>query len=345
MKPAVLALLTLWAVLAAAGPSCHTDIPGAPPKACATCSTTQPLRCATCKTPGHVVDPTTGACRKPLFDKLPAAKPAAALITAGPSCHTDIPGTPPKGCATCSTAQPLRCATCKAPGYIIDTITGACRKPLPDKLLAASPAATVSATSGATFAQTARAVGAGGSLTVTGYRLAGDAAVSTLELKRFEVWKKDAVVAIQSSVNSPAAMKPAPDTRYFRGTIAGVPGSAAMLAVRPDGGVTGMAWRGNTTWTLGRAGGLATLGNSAGAQAAAISPGAASGALSSVKVDATDLETLPPFQCGSDALTARRVPRRAARRLLVSCWHCHAVAVMSGQRRSCHAVGLPALRP
>ena len=60
--------------------------------------------------------------------------------------------------------------------------------------LAAAPspahaaAAAAASASAASFAATARTVDVGGQLTVTGYRLQGDAAESTLQLQRREIW-------------------------------------------------------------------------------------------------------------------------------------------------------------
>ena len=132
--------------------------------------------------------------------------------------------------------------------------------------VAAVPAAAAAA-SAAGFHAAARAVDPGGALTVTDYRLEGDAAASTLQLERVEVWAPGARVWLQAAPDAPPQQVAAPATRYFRGSIAGQAGSAAFMAVSADGGVSGYAFRGNASWALGKAG--APSGASAAAAAAA----------------------------------------------------------------------------
>lgn len=160
----------------------------------------------------------------------------------------------------------------------------------------AAARATAAAASGAAFTAAARAVDAGGVLTVTGYRLEGENADATLKLKRFEAWKPDAVVWIQAAVDAPPLQRAPPATRFFRGTIAGNPRSSVMLAVREDGGVDGVARRGNASWALGRPGTRASPGGSPAATAAA-----AAAPLASQRVRAEGLPARRPFQCGNSA--------------------------------------------
>lgn len=164
-------------------------------------------------------------------------------------------------------------------------------------LLAASPAAVsaaaaaAAAASSASFAAAAQTVDPGGSLTVSSYRLQGDAQDSTLQLKRFEVWKPGAKVVLQAAINAPPLERAPPATRFFRGIIAGFPSSAVILTVQPDGGVSGMAYRGNASWALGKEG------VPAGASAA-VAATAAAAPLDSQKVRPEDVKALPPFSCG-----------------------------------------------
>lgn len=71
-----------------------------------------------------------------------------------------------------------------------------------------------------------------------------------------QVWAPDVVVEVQSAPDAPAQRVNSAVTQgaYFRGSIAGVEGSSAMLAVHQDGRVQGMAFRGNSSWSLGQSG-------------------------------------------------------------------------------------------
>lgn len=135
------------------------------------------------------------------------------------------------------------------------------------------------------FVDKARTVGPRQTLLVTNYRLEGDSKPSTLELKRKQVFHKDAKVVVQRSGG--AVTKPAPDSRMFTGRLVGSPGSIAVLHVRSNGGVSGIVLRGNGSWALGRHGG-------AGANLEA--------PLGSRKSRPEDRTSLPPF---TDAHTAQ----------------------------------------
>ena len=154
---------------------------------------------------------------------------------------------------------------------------------------AAAPAAAATASS-ANFAAAARSVDPGGQLTVNGYVLEGDTQASTMVLERFEVWAPRCKVWVQAAANAPPRQVPCPTTRYFKGVIAGRPGSSVVLSVRPNGAVTGTADRGNSSWALGK-----DVPKGAGAAAAAA---AAAAPLRSRRVVA-GAQTKPPFQCGT----------------------------------------------
>ena len=129
-----------------------------------------------------------------------------------------------------------------------------------------------------------------------GYRLEGDAADSTLELQRFEVWDPAAKVVVHNGAGAPPTVQAPPDTRYFNGALAGAPGSSVVLSVDASGRVSGMAVRGKDTWTLGRAGAAPQ------AAAAATGGGAAQAPLSSRKGKPSDNDGRPPFHCGGSIL-------------------------------------------
>lgn len=102
------------------------------------------------------------------------------------------------------------------------------------------------------FVQKARTVGKRQALIVNNFVLEGDTKPSTLVLKRVEVWRPNAKV-VTMTPRGPVTRGP-PDTRMFRGTVAGSPGSSVVLTVRENGGVSGLALRGKSSWSLGKRG-------------------------------------------------------------------------------------------
>jgi len=109
------------------------------------------------------------------------------------------------------------------------------------------------AASDVAFERSARGVGQGGKLTIEGYLLEGDGATSTLELERFEVWRPDAVVLVDGKrVAVPRAL-------YFRGSVAGYPGSSVLLSVRENGAAMGMVFRPDGAWAIGKGKGQSAL--------------------------------------------------------------------------------------
>lgn len=116
----------------------------------------------------------------------------------------------------------------------------------------AAPPARVSANDTA-FERSAKSVAKGQKLIVEGLLLDQEKGTSNLELERFEVWRSDAVVMIG------ARRVEAPKSLYFRGIVDGDPNSRVLLSVREKGGVDGMVFRGNGSWSIGNAKGQSGL--------------------------------------------------------------------------------------
>lgn len=89
------------------------------------------------------------------------------------------------------------------------------------------------------------------------------------------------------------AFWPSPHTAPAR-SIAGEPGSVAVMSVREDGGVSGLAMRGNASWAIGRPGAdqVPAAGNGTAPMTAA--------PLSSKKAQAMAADVRPPFTCAND---------------------------------------------
>ena len=155
----------------------------------------------------------------------------------------------------------------------------------------------------------------------TGYRLEGQATDSTLELRRLEVWDPAAKVVVHPGGGTKPTTQGPPDVRYFKGSVAGAPGSTVVLAVDAAGGVSGVATHGSERWALGRP----------ALSPVAAAAGVAPAGLSSRKVprSGSGAAPRPPFQCGADALPPQHSQRAqqassqdggASRKLLaVSC--------------------------
>ncbi|KAL4426094.1 hypothetical protein ABPG77_002680 [Micractinium sp. CCAP 211/92] len=150
-------------------------------------------------------------------------------------------------------------------------------------------AATVAASSPALVAA-ARAVGPGHGLRVTGHNFAGDKKPSTLVLERFDIFRPGAVIEIRGLPGSRPRRQAPPDTRFFRGHVQGEPSSSVMLSVRPNGAISGLAFRGHAAWALGNPASVTT-----GVAAAAV-PG---GGLQSRRVQ-PQAQGKKSFKCGND---------------------------------------------
>lgn len=90
-------------------------------------------------------------------------------------------------------------------------------------------------------------------------------------------------------------------------SIVGEPGSVAVLSVREDGGVSGMALRGNSSWAIGRPGADQAPAAGNGTTPVTAAP------LSSKKAQAMAADVRPPFTCANDGVNfGGRGPEAAA---------------------------------
>lgn len=78
----------------------------------------------------------------------------------------------------------------------------------------------------------------------------GDGEVKDLELERFEVWRSDAVIAVYGPDEQLLEKLPAPESRYFRGTVAGDPDSLVFISKAGER-VEGFVFRGERRFSLG----------------------------------------------------------------------------------------------
>ena len=142
----------------------------------------------------------------------------------------------------------------------------------------------------------------GGKLDLTGVRKAGSAEAATLELERLEVFASDATITVHGLTGE--QVLPAPATRYFRGKVAGDPGSRVFLAVPAAGdGIQGVITGRGTAWVVGPS----DFRGKAGAPGLMMSPVAG---LTSLKNDFTCGSDLLPPPTG-DFLTSSPVPSAA----------------------------------
>ena len=86
--------------------------------------------------------------------------------------------------------------------------------------------------------------------------LAGDASATTLDLKPFRVWTRDARIEVRGK-NGLRQIAP-PADRYFSGAIRGEPGSRAVIRVGHDGSRFGLIASNGGTWLLTDDGTVAT---------------------------------------------------------------------------------------
>ncbi len=125
----------------------------------------------------------------------------------------------------------------------------------------------------------ARGVPRGGALRVSGLALDKHGPVE-LELERFTVFLPDAKI-----LGLHGESLPVPTNIHFRGRVAGLPDSVAILTVPARGLARGVITDKDRVWMLRGSNGRSAAG------------------LSSRKVSADELDSLPPFQCGVEALT------------------------------------------
>lgn len=105
-----------------------------------------------------------------------------------------------------------------------------------------------------------------------------------LVLERFEVFAPDAEIVVHGASGTNNS-HPVPDNAYFQGSIAGDPGSRAVLSVRGDGSIRGLVESQGEYWVL--AGGESAAGPSAG--------------IATRKIDAA-AELTSEFSCATDEL-------------------------------------------
>lgn len=137
-------------------------------------------------------------------------------------------------------------ADCRALLLLLAALAGAATT----AVLAAPPLRVPAAS--AAFTATARGVGKGGKLRVTGHKLEQDEPEVELELQRFEVWQPDAQIVITGAKGKSTVHRP-PSTMFFKGKVAGSNTSSVMMSVRKDGSVGGMVMHGQSAYALGRA--------------------------------------------------------------------------------------------
>jgi hypothetical protein len=94
----------------------------------------------------------------------------------------------------------------------------------------------------------ARQVAVGGTLRLEGVELDDAKKLATFELERFEVFAPDARIVVHGENGE--SVLPAPDNRYFRGTVAGDVRSSVLVTVLASGGVRGIAAGGGDSWVL-----------------------------------------------------------------------------------------------
>ena len=111
----------------------------------------------------------------------------------------------------------------------------------------AGPTTPVLRFDGPGLAEAARGVPLRGPLTLAGVPLA-DGPVD-LALERFAAFAPDAVIEIHGE-NGVTRQAP-PDNAYFKGTIAGRPGSLALLTARESGGLHGLLVDAGQAWSVG----------------------------------------------------------------------------------------------
>ena len=145
-------------------------------------------------------------------------------------------------------------------GCTADSLTAECltvfRRYLPGVLLvtalvaspalAADPPVVVSALR-PDVPSVARGLPLGAAMHLDGVKLVGRG-FETLELERFPVFAAGATIKINGAGAS--ASNPAPDNAYYRGTVAGIPGSRAVMTFRAAGGVRGVVTSPQGHWII-----------------------------------------------------------------------------------------------
>jgi hypothetical protein len=99
------------------------------------------------------------------------------------------------------------------------------------------------------FAATAAGLAAGARLRLEGVEVADTGEAAAFDLERFEVFARDARITVHGDAGDRVLRAPA--NVYFRGTLAGKPGSRVFLARLADGGAQGMISEPGATYLIG----------------------------------------------------------------------------------------------
>jgi hypothetical protein len=149
--------------------------------------------------------------------------------------------------------------------------------------LAAVPATADGRTTFSSGELAARAAAAprGVPLTIADVEVPATSEILTFEMERFEVFTRDAQILIHREDGDHVV--PRPENVYFRGAVAGEPGSLVFLGVRPDGKTRGLITRpGHDAYMI---------------------DSKAAGRLVAERVDGVLLERSEPWKCAQDKLT------------------------------------------
>jgi hypothetical protein len=153
-------------------------------------------------------------------------------------------------------------------------------------LTVAATAAAAETISSGELATRAAAAPRGVPLTVANVEVPATSEILTFEVERFEVFTRDARIVVHREDGD--HVMPRPENVYFRGAVAGEPGSMVFLGVRPDGKTRGLITRpGHDAYMID-------------------SP--AAGRLVAERVDGVLLKRAEPWKCAQDTLTAAPDP-------------------------------------
>jgi hypothetical protein len=100
------------------------------------------------------------------------------------------------------------------------------------------------------LAQAVKSTPVGGALRLEGVQVADSGETTAFALERFEVFASDAEITVHGD-GGKTTVYPAPKNTYFRGTVAGEPGSRVFLAVLEDATVQGIVTRAGDTYFIG----------------------------------------------------------------------------------------------
>lgn len=75
---------------------------------------------------------------------------------------------------------------------------------------------------------------------------------TTLELERFEVWRPDAQIIVTEADGKTTHTVPRPQTRFYKGHVAGDPDSAIAISVEPNGHIEGSVFTADRVFDIGR---------------------------------------------------------------------------------------------